>query len=74
MGNKESGLLDGLILGGLIGVAVGLILAPAAGDKTREMIKERLSQLGLDGMIDRFSEALEAGKEEAVKATKEVEM
>lgn len=74
MENKKSGLLDGLILGGLIGVAIGLIFAPVTGDKTRQLIKDRLSELGLDGFVDRFSEALEAGKEEAAKVAKEIEM
>jgi gas vesicle protein len=68
---KESNLLDGLILGGLIGAALGIVFAPSAGDETREKIKEKLSELGLDDMIERFSEAFEAGKKEAERVLKE---
>lgn len=69
--NKQPNLLDGLILGGLIGAALGIVFAPSAGDETRQKIKEKLSQLGLEELMERFSEAFEAGKKEAERVLKE---
>lgn len=66
--------LEGLILGGLIGVAIGILFAPAAGEKTRDFVKEKLKDLELGDILDRFSEAFEVGKEEAERVIKEVEM
>lgn len=57
--------MEGMILGGLLGAAIGLVFAPHAGDKTREMIKGKLKEMDLDDIIDRFSEAFEEGKKEA---------
>lgn len=68
---EQSNLLDGLILGGLIGAALGIVFAPSAGDETREKIKEKLEELGLDELLERFSEAFEAGKKEAERVLKE---
>lgn len=71
---KDSNLLEGLLLGGLIGAALGILFAPAAGEQVREKLKEKLKEFNFGEIIDRFSEAFEAGKEEMQKAIKEVEM
>ncbi len=38
--------LSGLLVGAVIGAAVGLIFAPAKGEETRAMIKEKGGELG----------------------------
>ena len=51
--NRDSGFgsfLGGVVIGGLIGAAVGLILAPQSGNETREQlgefVDEKRSQIG----------------------------
>src|SRR5436309_9375163 len=43
MSNESSGpgFLTGLIVGGLIGTAVGLLLAPKSGKETRQALREQ---------------------------------
>jgi gas vesicle protein len=72
--SREANLLEGLLLGGLIGAALGILFAPQAGEKNREALKDILKEFGLEGFVDRISEAFEAGKEEAERIGKEVEM
>ncbi len=40
-GERSAGFLTGLLLGGLIGVTVAMIVAPQAGDDTREVVRAR---------------------------------
>lgn len=61
-------------MGGLIGTALGILFAPQTGEKNREALKDILKELGLEGFVDRISDAFEAGKEEAERIIKEVEM
>jgi len=67
-----SHFLEGLILGGLVGAALGILFAPHAGEKTREQLKKKLQEMDLDDVIDRFMEAFEKGKTEAKKVEKEI--
>ena len=43
---KGGEFLSGLLVGAVIGAALGLILAPAKGEETRAMIKEKGTELG----------------------------
>jgi gas vesicle protein len=47
MSDKEggNGFLLGFLLGALAGVAVGFLYAPKPGKETREMLKEKASEL-----------------------------
>lgn len=72
MNSEKSGFFDGLLFGGLLGAALGVVFAPAAGEETRDKIKKKLSALELDDIVDKFSEAFEAGKVEAEKTLKEL--
>jgi len=69
---KKSHLMEGLIFGGLIGLAAGLIFAPVAGDTTRSKIKEVLNDLDLGEVVDRVSEAFNEGIVEAKKVSEEI--
>jgi len=72
--SKDEGFLEGLILGGVIGAAIGILFAPQPGDKSREELKAGLEELGLADIIERIGEAFEVGKEEAIQAIEEAEM
>ena len=37
--NASPGFITGLLLGGLVGVTVAMIVAPQAGDETRERLR-----------------------------------
>lgn len=39
--NSAPGFLTGLLLGGLIGAAVAMILAPQAGEDTRDLLRSK---------------------------------
>ena len=39
--NKGGGLLVGLLIGGAIGFAAGMMLAPKSGEETRALLAER---------------------------------
>ena len=67
---RDSGagsFLAGVVIGGLVGAAVGLLLAPQAGDQTREQlgefVDEKRSQLG---------DAINEGKAAAARARAEM--
>jgi|DewCreStandDraft_2_1066082.scaffolds.fasta_scaffold00611_38 gas vesicle protein len=57
--------LTGLVVGGLLGVALGLILAPASGRALREKVKEKGGALRdevktlTDEVVERFRTATE---------------
>ena len=63
---KESRVMEGLLIGGLLGAALGVLFAPLSGEKARDLIKAKLKEFDLDDVISRFSAALdEAGREAA---------
>lgn len=65
MGERESSrFLDGLVVGGLLGVVFGLLYAPKKGEETREIVKEKLGKLK-----DSFENA-RATTEEVIEKTK----
>ncbi|MCK9196942.1 MAG: YtxH domain-containing protein [Syntrophales bacterium] len=45
MSNKIEGFIKGIILGGVMGVAVGVLYAPQSGRKTRRDINEKAAKL-----------------------------
>jgi gas vesicle protein len=74
MAEERSGLLEGMLVGGLIGLAVGVLFAPAAGEKSRAFLKAKLAESGLEGLVDNFSEALAVGQAEIDRVLEEDEM
>jgi len=67
------GFLTGFVLGGLIGLAVGILLAPQAGEETRDVLrdkgielKSRAEELTDEGRA-RLQEAVQEGKSAAVQ-------
>lgn len=45
MSKSGGGFFSGLIFGGLVGAAVGLLLAPGAGEETRLLLRERSQEM-----------------------------
>lgn len=45
MGDKSGDFLAGFVLGGLVGAAVALLLAPQPGEETRALLRERSIEL-----------------------------
>lgn len=67
---KDSGLgsfLAGMAIGGLIGAAIGMLLAPASGEEMREQVNEFV-----DGRKAAFDEAVNEGRAAAEKARAEM--
>ena len=67
---KDSGFgsfLAGVVIGGLIGAAIGLLLAPRAGEELREQVGEFV-----DGKRAAFDEAISEGRAAAEKARAEM--
>ncbi len=72
MSERDSDLgafLAGVLVGGLMGAAAALMLAPQSGEETRAMIRERGIELksrlehAATDMKDRAEDALEEGKQ-----------
>jgi gas vesicle protein len=66
MSDRESDLgafLSGVIIGGLVGAAAALLLAPQSGEETRAIIKERSIELK-----DRAAETAEEARHRAEMA------
>ncbi len=59
---KGKELLGGVLLGTIIGAALGLLLAPRAGEETREVVRERARELG-EKMKDSSRSLLENGRD-----------
>lgn len=64
MSDRGSGdfgsFMSGLLMGGLIGSAIALLMAPQSGEETREMLKEK----GVE-IKDKTSESLDAAYKRA---------
>jgi gas vesicle protein len=43
--NDLGSFLSGMIIGGLLGAAIGLLLAPQSGEETRQVIREKSIEL-----------------------------
>ena len=61
------GFLSGVLLGGVVGVAAGLLLAPAAGQVTRQKLRERAMSAR-----DQAMEAAEGARDQALQAAEDV--
>lgn len=51
MEDKNKEFLTGLMIGGLLGVLVGMVIAPTSGEEAREAIKKKFDNLK-DFMVD----------------------
>lgn len=58
--NSGPGFFGGLLIGGLIGAALGFLFAPQPGEKTREQLRGRI-----DEVVSLGKSAWEEGKEAA---------
>ena len=73
MSEKNSNLLKGLFIGGLIGIALGILFAPKSGKETREDIAGKADEL-LSKAKEEYEKAVEKNKtvyEESINDFKE---
>lgn len=64
--NSNAKTILGVLAAGAAGVAVGMLLAPEKGEKTRGSIKDALSELG-DKIYSFIGESKERGEEAAAE-------
>lgn len=43
--NSGHGFISGMVLGSFLGIAIGLMIAPQPGDKTREQLRHRVGEI-----------------------------
>ncbi|MBN1365868.1 MAG: YtxH domain-containing protein [Syntrophaceae bacterium] len=74
MADKESDLLKGLFIGGLIGMVLGVLFAPKSGKETREEITRKANNF-LTKAKEEYEKAAEKSKlayEESLKYLKDL--
>ena len=78
MSDSRGDFLTGLLVGGVIGLAVGVLFAPAPGEETRESIRSRTGsavervRAGADGVGDRMREGIGRARDGASQLAGEV--
>jgi len=76
MSERNGDLLKGLIIGGLIGAALGILYAPKSGKETREDIARKTEDL-LNKAKEEYEKTVAKSKlvyESAIKRLKELEL
>ncbi|HQI24271.1 MAG TPA: YtxH domain-containing protein [Smithella sp.] len=76
MSVKTGDFLKGVLVGGLIGAAVGILFAPKSGKETREDIARRTEEI-IKKARDEYELAVEKSKmayETAIKKAKEIQL
>ncbi len=76
MSVKTGDFLKGVLVGGLIGAAVGILFAPKSGKETREDIARRTEEI-IKKAKDEYELAVEKSKmayETAIKKAKEIQL
>ncbi|NQT29260.1 MAG: YtxH domain-containing protein [Candidatus Saganbacteria bacterium] len=72
MSNRGSHFLEGLMLGGLLGAAIGILFAPSAGEKLRIKIRGILKEMDLEEILNQFGEAFDEGLQETERVQNEI--
>ena len=72
MSEKNSDLLKGLFIGGLIGVVLGILYAPKSGKETREDIARKADEI-IAKAKEEYEKAVEKSKEAYETAVKQFE-
>ncbi|HOG18099.1 MAG TPA: YtxH domain-containing protein [Syntrophales bacterium] len=72
MSDRQFDFMKGLLIGGLIGVAVGVLYAPKSGKETREDITRKTEEL-MDKAKEEYERAVQASKRAYEAAREKVE-
>jgi gas vesicle protein len=64
MANRAGDFMAGVLLGGVIGAALALLLAPQSGEQTREFLKEKSGELA-ERAKERMADLTACVKEQA---------
>jgi gas vesicle protein len=59
---KCQDFLGGVLIGAIVGAAVGLLMAPQSGEETRSVVREQARDLS-DKMKDSSKQLLESGRD-----------
>jgi gas vesicle protein len=76
--DSRGDFLTGLLVGGVIGLAVGVLFAPAPGEETRESLRSRTTgamervRAGADGVGERVREGIGRARDGASQLASEV--
>jgi gas vesicle protein len=76
MSERSGDFIKGLVIGGLIGAALGILYAPKSGKETREDIAQKAEEL-VERAKAEYEKAVEKSKiayESAIKRLKELEL
>lgn len=76
MSERSGDFIKGLVIGGLIGAALGILYAPKSGKETREDIAQKAEEL-VDKAKEEYEKAVEKSKmayESAIKRLKALEI
>ena len=65
---KGSSFLDGLLFGGALGAALGILFAPQTGDDTRAVIKTKVNEMSENS--DQVVQELKDNSEKVLNQTK----
>lgn len=76
--NSGSGFLAGVILGSTIGFLMGILLAPASGEQTRKVIKEKTGEMSEEvkvktmELMEKVKEAVKKGVDIKIETSDEL--
>ena len=68
--SRTSAMMTGFLLGSIVGAGIALLFAPATGQETRRVLRERARRLGSDAqdVVNRTREGFEGVKKDAKSA------
>lgn len=70
--DEKSPFLNGLMIGGILGAAFGVLASPILGEDLKKKLKGRLEEFDIEKSLDKLSKAIEAGTGEAKQVAEKI--